>query len=173
MIHCDSRKFVYSYYRAINQKELDMVFLKRYFIMLIALIMIQGSSYANTFVFYPKKFKWVAIDNSGQVVKSGKASGGSHYCRDLKRACHTPVGRFTIQSMQGAGCRSSRYPLGKGGSKMPYCSFFSQYYAVHGSYHVPNYNASHGCIRVTPSDAKWLQQHFMQIGDTTVVVKPY
>ena len=52
------------------------------------------------------------------------------------------------------------------------CMFFSKYYAVHGSYEVPNYNASHGCIRVTPADAKWLYYNFIEIG-TPVVVKPY
>lgn len=55
---------------------------------------------------------------------------------------------------------------------MPYCMFFTQYYGVHGSYDVPNYNASHGCIRVPVKDAKWLYNNFIDIG-TPVVVKPY
>jgi lipoprotein-anchoring transpeptidase ErfK/SrfK len=50
--------------------------------------------------------------------------------------------------------------------------FFSQYYAIHGSYEVPNYNASHGCVRVKPSDAKWLSSNFISIG-TKVVIQPY
>lgn len=129
-------------------------------------------SFANTFVFYPGQLKWVAINNNGTVIKSGKASGGSKYCRDIKRACRTPTGTYHVISEGGPDCRSSRYPVGRGGAKMPYCMFFSRYYAIHGSYDLPNYNASHGCIRVRPTDAKWLQQNFVQIG-TTVVVKPY
>lgn len=128
--------------------------------------------FANTFVFYPGQLKWVAINNNGTVVKSGKASGGSKYCHDIKRACRTPTGTYHIISEGGPNCRSSRYPVGRGGAKMPYCMFFSKYYAIHGSYELPNYNASHGCIRVSPSAAKWLQQNFVNIG-TTVVVKPY
>lgn len=128
--------------------------------------------FANTFVFYPSQLKWVAINSNGTVVKSGKASGGRKYCPDTKRACRTPTGTYHVISEGGPNCRSSRYPIGRGGAKMPYCMFFSKYYAIHGSYELPNYNASHGCIRVRPTDAKWLQQNFVQIG-TTVVVKPY
>ncbi|STX28975.1 enhanced entry protein EnhA [Legionella beliardensis] len=129
-------------------------------------------SYANTFIFNPKKLTWTAVNHNGKVVRSGKASGGSKYCSDIKRACKTPSGTYTVISKQGAGCRSSRYPLGRGGSPMPYCMFFSKYYAIHGSYDVPNYNASHGCIRVRPHDAKWLHSNFIKIG-TKVVVHPY
>ena len=128
--------------------------------------------FANTFIFYPSKLKWTAVNGNGSVVRSGKASGGSGYCRDIRRSCRTPVGTYHVISEGGPDCRSSRYPLGGGGAKMPYCMFFSKYYAIHGSYELPNYNASHGCIRVRPADAKWLQQNFVRIG-TTVVVKPY
>lgn len=127
---------------------------------------------SNTFIFYPKKLSWVAINSNGKVVKSGKASGGSGYCSDIRRSCRTPSGTYSIINKGGADCRSSRYPVGRGGAKMPYCMFFSKYYAIHGSYDVPNYNASHGCIRVKPYDAKWLHKNFIKIG-TTVVVKPY
>lgn len=127
--------------------------------------------YSNAFVFNPRTLSWVAIRN-GKVIRSGRASGGSHYCRDIKRSCRTPTGTFSIISKGSASCRSSRYPLGGGGAKMPYCMFFSKYYAIHGSYDVPNYNASHGCIRVRPSDALWLSRNFIRIG-TTVVVRPY
>ena len=127
---------------------------------------------ADTFVFNPRTLSWVAINHNGHVVKSGRASGGRHYCPDIKRACRTPTGTYTIHSKGGVDCRSSRYPVGHGGAKMPYCMFFSQYYAIHGSDEVPHYNASHGCIRVPPSDARWLSQHFIRVG-TKVVIKPY
>jgi len=127
---------------------------------------------AERFVFDPKRLHWKAIDASGKVVRSGEGSGGRHYCRDSGRYCRTPVGRFHVSYKGGAGCKSSRYPVGKGGSPMPYCMYFSKNYAVHGSYHVPDYNASHGCIRIHPKDAKWLYYNFMKVG-TTVIVKSY
>ncbi|MFC3907465.1 L,D-transpeptidase [Legionella dresdenensis] len=127
---------------------------------------------SNTFIFNPKSLTWSAVNSNGKVIRSGKASGGSKYCRDIGRACKTPSGTYSIIHKRGADCRSSRYPVGRGGAKMPYCMFFSKYYAIHGSYEVPNYNASHGCIRVKPHDALWLHQNFIKIG-TKVIVKPY
>ena len=127
---------------------------------------------AGTFVFNPRTHSWAAINANGHVIKTGRASGGRNYCPDIHRGCHTPTGSFTIHSKGGPGCRSSRYPVGRGGAEMPYCMFFTKYYAVHGSYEVPIYNASQGCIRVVPSDARWLSANFIRVG-TRVVVKPY
>lgn len=129
-------------------------------------------SAGNSFVFDPSTHSWKAINESGQVIRSGKASGGKKYCKDLRRSCKTPSGVYKVISKGNSKCHSSRYPLGKGGAPMPYCMFFSKNYAVHGSYDVPHYNASHGCVRVSPHDAKWLSSNFMKIG-TRVIVKPY
>lgn len=126
----------------------------------------------RVFVFSPRKTTYCAYNEKGQLVKSGKASGGRNYCPDIKRSCRTPRGTFAVQRKGSAGCRSSSYPVGKGGAPMPYCTFFSKYYAIHGSHHVPRYNASHGCVRVTPSDARWLHKNFFRIG-TKVIVTSY
>ena len=126
----------------------------------------------NEVVFNPRLLQWKAINADGKVVRTGRASGGRGYCPDIKRSCRTPSGTYSVISKSGPACRSSRYPVGKGGAPMPYCMFFSKYYAIHGSYEVPNRNASHGCIRVVPSDARWLYQNFVDIG-TKIVVKPY
>lgn len=127
---------------------------------------------ANAFVYNPRSLQWSAVSDSGKVIRSGRGSGGRSYCPDIHRSCRTPTGTYHVISKGGPGCRSSRYPVGRGGAPMPYCMFFSKYYAVHGSPDVPGYNASHGCIRVHPGDARWLNQNFMRIG-TKVVVKPY
>lgn len=126
----------------------------------------------NAFVFNPRSLQWKAINANGKVIRTGRASGGRGYCPDIKRSCRTPTGMYNVISKSGPSCRSSRYPVGKGGAPMPYCMFFSKYYAIHGSPDVPNRNASHGCIRVEPSEARWLNQNFVEIG-TRVVVKPY
>ncbi len=126
----------------------------------------------NKFVFSPRTLQWQAINSNGKVVRSGHGSGGRGYCPDIHRSCRTPTGTYHVIAKSGPGCHSSRYPVGKGGAPMPYCMFFSHYYAIHGSPDVPNRNASHGCIRVVPGDAKWLNQNFVHIG-TEVVVKPY
>jgi hypothetical protein len=59
-------------------------------------------------------------------------------------------------------------------SPMPHSIFFHGGYAIHGSYEISRLGgpASHGCIRLHPSDAaelyRLVQQHGM--GDTTIVV---
>lgn len=126
---------------------------------------------SNTFLFNPRSLSWKAIRN-GKTIKSGRASGGRSYCPDLRRSCRTPSGYYRVISKGGSDCRSSRYPLGRGGARMPYCMFFSKYYAIHGSSDVPNYNASHGCIRIQPGAARWLNQNFMAVG-TQVIVQSY
>lgn len=133
-----------------------------------------SSSHAagKAFVFDPRRNTWHAYDRYGNLVASGKASGGRHYCRDLRRACRTPIGTFTIHRKGSAACRSSKYPIGRGGAPMPYCMFFHRGYAIHGSPDVPNFNASHGCIRVKPAAARWLSRNFISYG-TKVIVKPY
>lgn len=126
----------------------------------------------NTFVFNPKTLRWKAINHKGDVVKSGRASGGRNYCPDIGRSCRTPSGTFRVLRKGDANCHSNSYPVGKGGAPMPYCMFYSKHYAIHGSSNVPDYNASHGCIRVTPSAARWLHKHFIKIG-TKVIVRSY
>ncbi len=143
-----------------------------FFIVLFFFTLNISYSAGNTFVFNPNTLNWKAIDENGTVIRTGRGSGGMKYCRDVRRGCKTPSGVYRIISKGGPSCRSSRYPVGRGGAPMPYCMFFSKYYAIHGSYDVPDRNASHGCIRVEPEDARWLSHNFVRIG-TKVIVKPY
>ncbi len=126
----------------------------------------------RTFIFDPKRFAWAAYNTNGKLIRTGVASGGKSYCEDVKRACKTPVGRFSVYSKGSASCKSSKYPIPTGGAPMPYCMFFRGGYGIHGSSHVPAYNASHGCIRVKPTQAKWLSKNFIKHG-TQVIVLPY
>jgi hypothetical protein len=111
---------------------------------------------------------WAAYDPAGKLLRWGPMSGGKAYCRDLGRPCRTPPGRFTIYRMQGAGCVSKKFPLGKGGARMPYCMFYRGGYAIHGSYEVPGHHASHGCVRIFVEDAAWLYREFVTVGETQV-----
>jgi hypothetical protein len=126
----------------------------------------------NTFVFSPRLDQWTAYDSDGYAVASGHGNGGADYCAQLGKACHTPVGVFNVYRKGDSSCASSEFPLGQGGAPMPFCMFFSNGSAIHGSPYVSDYNTSHGCIRVVTPAAQWLSSHFMQVG-TRVVVLPY
>ncbi len=127
----------------------------------------------KVFVFDPKATAWAAYDGQGNRVQTGSASGGKDFCDDISRPCRTVTGTFHVYRKQGENCTSNLYPVEThGGARMPYCMHFNGGYSIHAAYEVPNYNASHGCIRVLPQAAQWLNQNFIDVG-TTVEVKPY
>lgn len=111
-----------------------------------------------------------AYDTDGSLVYWGPVSTGKKYCPDIGRGCATPKGSYHIQSKEGAECFSTKYPVGKGGAPMPYCMFFHRGYALHGSYDVPGYHDSHGCVRLFVKDAKWLNQEFSHDSSVRVIV---
>lgn len=126
----------------------------------------------RTFVFSPRYKEWAAYDADGYRVSKGIANGGSDFCEDLGKPCHTPAGVYRVQSKGSQDCVSKKFPIGVGGAAMPYCMYFSGGYAIHGSPYISNRNGSHGCIRVHTSAAHWLHRYFMHPG-TKVVVLPY
>jgi hypothetical protein len=134
----------------------------------------RDSSATSTLIFDPNFGAWALYDNNGTLINTGRASGGKYFCPDVNRGCKTISGKFRIISKGGPDCTSTKYPIEtSGGAPMPYCMYFSSMgYAFHGSYDVPDYNASHGCVRLTPLAAKWLSENYVQVG-TTVIVLPY
>ncbi|MBX3709278.1 MAG: L,D-transpeptidase [Gammaproteobacteria bacterium] len=120
----------------------------------------------------PNVHTWGAYDSGGNLVRSGLATAGSSWCPDIGRPCKTKAGHFRIQSLGSADCKSSIYPLPKGGAPMPYCMFFNGNQGLHGSGEVVEGNISHGCVRMHVSDAEWLRFDFAKTG-TKVIVKPY
>ncbi len=132
-----------------------------------------GYQGTKVIIFDPNKLAWGAYDSNGDLVRWGPAAGGKNYCADVGRSCRTISGTYRIYTKKGAECKSSKYPLGKGGAPMPHCMFFHKGFALHGSPVVPGYHASHGCVRVYNEDAYWLNREFVEVGSTKVIVKPY
>jgi len=121
----------------------------------------------------PNEHAWGAYGPDGALVAEGPASTGRDFCPDIGQPCKTPAGTFEVYRKGGADCKSKIFPIPEGGAPMPYCMYFHGGYALHGSYEVPpNYNASHGCVRMHPSDAEWLSDNFVVIG-TKVQILPY
>ena len=125
------------------------------------------------FIFDPKAFAWAAYAPDGQRVMTGSASGGKDMCEDVGKPCRTVTGTFHVYNKRGLNCKSGEYPVEtEGGAKMPYCMYFFQGFTIHAAYEVPMWNSSHGCIRVLPSAAKWLNEEFISFG-TRVTVLSY
>lgn len=109
---------------------------------------------------------WGAFDKEGNLVKWGPLSAGTQQCLESDKGCSTPTGVFHIQRKKGLSCFSKSLPQTisgeSGGAYMPYCMYFYQGYALHGSQSLPGYNASHGCIRLLMEDALWLNEIFVE-----------
>lgn len=117
------------------------------------------------------KLAFGAYNESGKLLHWGPISGGKEFCPDIQKSCTTPSGIYNITVKRGEDCFSKTFPVDtEGGAPMPYCMFFHQGYALHGSNAVPGYHASHGCIRIYSDDARWLNEEFAQTGTQVVVV---
>ena len=135
-------------------------------------IKVKKGAKSNTVVVNQRKLAWGAYNSGGKLLKWGPISAGKNYCKDIGERCRTPKGSFHVIRKMGSGCESTVFPVGKGGAPMPYCMFFKGGIALHGSYELPGYNASHGCVRLYPKDARWLNTQFVDtvIEPTKVLV---
>lgn len=114
-----------------------------------------------------KKLAWGAYDADGELLWWGPISSGIGKCPGVYGGCTTPTGSFRIIRKQDIECVSTVFPQRadgeSGGALMPYCMHFFRGYALHGSYEVPGYRASHGCVRMFIEDARWLNEEFVDL----------
>jgi hypothetical protein len=113
-----------------------------------------------------KKLAWGAYDADGELLWWGPISSGVGKC-NVAGGCSTPTGSFRIIRKQDIECVSTVFPRRangeSGGAVMPYCMHFFRGFALHGSYEVPGYRASHGCVRMFIEDARWLNEEFVDV----------
>ncbi|PJD94348.1 MAG: L,D-transpeptidase [Legionella sp.] len=113
-----------------------------------------------------KKLAWGAYDGEGELLWWGPISSGIGKC-NVAEGCATPSGSFRIIRKQDIECVSTVFPRRangeSGGALMPYCMHFYRGFALHGSYDVPGYRASHGCVRMFIEDARWLNEEFIDL----------
>lgn len=114
-----------------------------------------------------KELAWGAYDEHGELIWWGPLSSGSGKCPEELGGCKTPQGSFRVIRKQDIDCISTAFPIrsdgNNGGAVMPFCMHFFRGYALHGSYSVPGYRDSHGCIRLFIEDAQWLNEEFVNL----------
>src|SRR5579883_163339 len=130
-------------------------------------------SHEKVIIVDPKIYAWGAYEDS-RLVKAGIASAGAPRCPDKPGSCRTQVGTFHIGRMGDQDCISHTYPIGKGGSLMPFCMFFNKGQSLHGTpdQMMVEDNISHGCVHMRIPDAEWVRYNFAESG-TKVVILPY
>lgn len=114
-----------------------------------------------------KQLAWGAYDSNGQLVWWGPISSGKANCKAELGQCKTPTGIYRVIRKQDIDCVSTAFPIRanglSGGAVMPFCMHFFRGYALHGSYEVPGYRDSHGCVRMFIEDARWLNEEFIDL----------
>ncbi|HSF84246.1 MAG TPA: L,D-transpeptidase family protein [Acidimicrobiia bacterium] len=110
-----------------------------------------------------KQVLYLVEDNEVRFVLPISSGNGGTFVNYTGREvpARTPEGRFTFQRSI-SGMRISYL----GALYNPF--YFYGGYAIHGSPSVPNYPASHGCVRVTNWDMDLLKQH-LEIGQPIYV----
>jgi len=120
----------------------------------------------------PNVHAWGAYNANGELVRAGIATAGAAVCPPDadKASCYTGMGTYKITGLGDETCISRKYANGL----MPYCMYFNNGEALHGSPDniVVEANLSHGCVRMRIPDAEWMRYHFAQVG-TRVIVLPY
>lgn len=114
-----------------------------------------------------KQLAWGAYDGHGELIWWGPLSSGSGQCSQALGGCKTPTGSFRVIRKQDIDCISTAFPIrpdgNNGGAVMPFCMHFFRGIALHGSYSVPGYRDSHGCVRMFIEDAQWLNEEFVDV----------
>jgi hypothetical protein len=111
---------------------------------------------------YPKAGKHVEFDWSRQVLvlaRGGKA----------ERIYHASSGKPSTPTVFGT-FRFYRKQPGTNSHGMVFSTYFIRGYAIHGYKDVPNYAASHGCIRVPIPNAVSIYQ-WLSLGDQIFVYR--
>ena len=131
----------------------------------------------KTVLIDPNVHAWGAYNENGELIRAGIATAGGAICppdADGELDCRTGMGTFHVTSLGGEDCYSKTYPRPKGGGLMPFCMYFNNGQALHGSPDniLLEANVSHGCVRMHIPDAEWMRYHFAQVG-TKVIVVPY
>lgn len=126
--------------------------------------------FAKVIVFSPMKRAW-GLYVDGELLTWGAAVGGAEHCKDVGRACRTPVGRHRVQRLEDGEYRSQKYPLKKGctdeddrscwceGEDCAPMPFFMSFHKAGYGFHAGPMNGAndtHGCVRTLKQHAKWL-----------------
>jgi len=113
--------------------------------------------------------QWIAYDyNKLQIINSGIALGGMGICKETKLPkCFSPKGIFNIYAKYKIK-RSDKYPIECNNKKLCGAKMYNMVKfgpkgeGIHSSdvlFPKKPINISHGCIRVSKEDSKWIYEN--------------
>jgi lipoprotein-anchoring transpeptidase ErfK/SrfK len=139
---------------------------KRGFVMRIATLLLATGIVLTAFTTNASAYVMAQVDLSQQTMRVYVNGALRHVwpVSTARMGYRTPVGMYR-PTMLRPFHRSSKY----GGSPMPHSIFFRGGYAIHGSYEIRSLGreASHGCIRLHPANARELYQMVTYFGPSS------
>jgi lipoprotein-anchoring transpeptidase ErfK/SrfK len=112
----------------------------------------------------------ITISKSHQLMQVDSDYGSYQWrVSTARKGYYTPTGTFHPYSLQ-----LMHYSKKFDNAPMPHSIFFSGGYAIHATPHVGALGrpASHGCVRLSPSNAATLYSIVKQDSDTTIRIVP-
>lgn len=136
----------------------------RFFVMMFALI-----TGIILLVLDAKADVFITVDKSTQQMYVETPTDS--YVWDVstaRKGYHTPTGNYQPYMMT-----PMHYSRKYDNAPMPNSIFFHGGYAIHATYDVKHLGrpASHGCIRLSPQNAKWLYQIVKENGKDTTYIR--
>ena len=128
---------------------------------LLALLLMTTPAMASTTIVVDKQTQTMEVDSNGESYTWPVSTARKGYS--------TPSGSFRPQSLQ-----VMHYSKKYHNSPMPHSIFFNGDVAIHGTPHIGalGHPASHGCVRLHPTNAATLYELVKQDrGDTRIIVK--
>jgi lipoprotein-anchoring transpeptidase ErfK/SrfK len=129
-------------------------------LLIVAAVLFSTSALANYDVVISKRNQTMSVYEDGELIEQWPVS-------TARRGYVTPSGTFHPYSYQPI-----HYSKKYDNAPMPHSIFFSGGYAIHATPHVGNLGrpASHGCVRLSPSNASTL--YTLTRGEpTTITIK--
>jgi len=132
----------------------------RLLLIVAAAVLFSTSAFAEYHVVVSKHHQTMNIYEDGELIERWPVS-------TARRGYYTPVGTFHPYSYQ-----PMHYSKKFDNAPMPHSIFFSGGYAIHATPHVGNLGrpASHGCVRLSPSNAATLYNMTKGVS-TTISIK--
>ena len=112
----------------------------------------------------------ITISKSHQLMQVDSDQGTYQWpVSTARRGYSTPSGTFHPYSLQ-----PMHYSKKYDNAPMPHSIFFSGGYAIHATPHVGNLGrpASHGCVRLSPTNARTLYEIVKHDPNTTIRIVP-
>jgi lipoprotein-anchoring transpeptidase ErfK/SrfK len=136
--------------------------MKKFLIMIAAMFALATSASADVLIVIDKSQQLMAVETDTDSFIWDVSTGREGY--------DTPTGVFKPYMM-----KPMHYSKKYDNAPMPNSIFFVGGYAIHATYDIKRLGrpASHGCIRLSPQNAKWLYRIVSEYGkeNTTILIQ--